>query len=79
MSFFQLILKRYELDDERKLKDWFTSGTTDLRVLAFSFDGQYSEEAIRQKLQRIGLLKEEQQLAALCSSSSKLKLPEVGD
>jgi hypothetical protein len=38
----------------------FKSGTTDLRVLAFSFDGKYSENAIYQKLLDLGLLKEEE-------------------
>ncbi len=39
---------------------WFKSGTTDLRILAFSFDGKYSENAIYQKLLERGLLKEEE-------------------
>lgn len=47
-------------DDERKLKDWYTSGTTDLGVLAFSFNGEYTEEAIRQKLIKLELVKEKQ-------------------
>ena len=60
----------------------FASGTTDLKVLASSFDGQYSEEAIRQKLLKFGLFKEEQkeqqqpQAAAPCCCSSKLELPD---
>jgi len=69
--------KPWPIEDERKLKDWFTSGTTDLEVLTFSFDGRYSQEAIRQKLIKFGLFKEEQQRpenAASCSS--KLELPD---
>ena len=75
--------KPWPIDDERKLKDWFTSGITDLGVLAFSFDNQYSEEAVRQKLIKLGLFKEEQQQSLLapgcCSSNDELPdaLPSV--
>ena len=74
--------KPWPVEDERKLKDWFTSGITDLRVLAFSFDGEYSEEAIRQKLIKFGLFREEQQqsrVAPGCCSSLELpkELPSV--
>jgi hypothetical protein len=70
--------KAWPVEDERKLKDWFTSGTTDIRVLAFSFDGQYSEVAIRLKLARLGLLKEDDDdlEESTSSSSSTLELPE---
>ena len=70
--------KPWPIEDERKLKDWFASGTTDLRVLAFSFDGEYSEQGIRQKLVRLGLLKEEVGTMELAPgpTSSKLKMPE---
>ena len=69
--------KAWPVEDERRLKDWFTSGTTDLRVLAFSFDGQYSEVAIRLKLARLGLLKEDDDELedSTRSSSSTLELP----
>jgi hypothetical protein len=69
--------KAWPVEDERKLKDWFTSGTTDIRVLAFSFDGQYSEVAIRLKLARLGLLKEDDDglVESTSSSSSTLELP----
>ena len=65
------------MEDERKLRDWFTSGTTDIRVLVFSFDGQYSEVAIRLKLARLGLLKEDDDGLedSTSSSSSTLELP----
>ena len=69
--------KPWPTEDEKKLIDWFKSGTTDLRVLAFSFDGLYSEEAIRQKLLNLDLLKEQQQQKnQCCCSSPTLKLPE---
>ena len=68
--------KPWPAEDEHKLKDWFSSGTTDLRVLAFSFDGHYTEEAIRQKLIKFDLLKEQQQPKKIdCCCSTKLELP----
>jgi hypothetical protein len=47
-------------------------------VLAFNFDGKYSEDAIRQKLIRLGLIKEEVvgQLKNGCTTTSKLELPD---
>ena len=68
--------KPWDLEDEKKLTSWFKSGTSDLRVLAFSLDGKYSEEGIRQKLIKLELLKEQQQRKNLCCCSSKLVLPE---
>jgi hypothetical protein len=68
--------KPWDLEDEKKLTSWFRSGTTNLRVLAFSFDGKYTEEAIRQKLINLDLLKEQQQSKNVCCCSSELKLPE---
>ena len=63
-------------EDEQRLTSWFRSGTSDLRVLAFSFEGKYTEEAIRQKLINLGLLREQQQLKNVCCCSSELELPE---
>ena len=68
--------KPWPVEDERKLKDWFTSGTTDLGVLAFSFDGRYSQNAIRQKLIRLGLLKVEQQQSENVCCTTTLALPD---
>jgi len=70
--------KPWPADDERKLKDWFTSGIQDIGVLVFSFDGRYTEQAVRHKLIRLGLLKEEegQSQIAPCPPSSELELPE---
>jgi hypothetical protein len=67
--------KPWPTEDEQKLSSWFHSGTADLRVLAFSFDGKYTENAIYQKLSDIGLLKEEEDCKPHFSSSSKLELP----
>jgi hypothetical protein len=70
--------KPWPIEDERKLKEWFTSGTTDLGVLASSFDGKYSENAIYQKLLDLGMIeKEEEETGKKCSSSSSfLELPD---
>jgi hypothetical protein len=67
--------KPWPTEDELKLRDWFSSGTTDLRVLAFSFDSQYTQEAIRQKLIKFGLLREQQQPKFDGCCSSKLEIP----
>jgi hypothetical protein len=67
--------KPWPLEDEKNLKTWFTRGTTDLRVLAFSLEGRYTEEAIRQKLIKLGLI-EQQQTAANRCCSSQLELPD---
>ena len=76
--------KPWPVDDEKRLKDWFTSGTKDLRVLAFSFDGKYSENAVYQKLLDLGLLREEEDRKNHSSSSTlalkrPLELPSVED
>lgn len=68
--------KPWPLDDEMRLKGWFTSGATNLRVIAFSLDGKYTENAIYQKLLDLGLLKEEEDRKKHSSSSPKLELPE---
>jgi hypothetical protein len=68
--------KPWSIEEEKNLTSWFRSGTTDLRVLAFSFEGKYTEEAIRQKLINLGLMREQQQLKNVCCCSSELELPE---
>ena len=68
--------KPWENEDEQKLISWYKSGTTNLRVLAFSFEGKYTENAIYQKLLDLGLLKEEEDSKRHFSSSSKIVLPE---
>ena len=69
--------KPWPAEDENKLRDWYQSGTTELRVLVFSFDGRYTEEAIRQKLLKFGLLKEQQQPKnSNCCCSTELTLPQ---
>jgi hypothetical protein len=66
--------KLWTTEEEEKLIGWFKSGTTNLRVLAFSFEGLYSEEDIRQKLLNL-VLSKEQQRKNQCCCSSKLQLP----
>jgi len=68
--------KPWENEDEQKLISWYKSGTTNLRVLAFSFEGKYTENAIYQKLLDLGLLKEEEDCKRHSSSSPKIVLPE---
>jgi len=43
------------------------------KPITSNFDGKYTEEAIRQKLIKTGLLKEEQQSKNGCCCSSKLE------
>ena len=69
--------KPWPPEDEKLLRNYFDF-TKDLRVIAFNFDGKYSEDAIRLKLIRLGLIKEEVvgQLKNGCTTTSKLDLPE---
>ncbi len=66
--------KPWPVEDEKCLKDWFTSGTRELGVLSFSFDGKYSENAVYQKLLDMGLLTEAEEDRKK-QSSTPLNLP----
>ena len=68
--------KPWPTEDEKNLKAWFTSGVTDFGVLAFNFDGRYTEEAVRQKLIKLQLIKEQQRSAANRCCSPELELPD---
>lgn len=70
--------KPWPAEDEQRLRQWFSSGTTNFSALVFAFEGRYTKEAIRQKLISFGLLKEQQQVQknACCCSSKPLELPE---
>jgi hypothetical protein len=46
--------KPWSLEDEKKLKDWINSGVS-VDALVFSFDGQYTKDAILKKADRLGL------------------------
>jgi hypothetical protein len=65
--------KPWPIEDERKLKDWYNSGTNELRVLAFSFENKYTENAVYQKLLDLGLLSDEDRKKH--SSSANVELP----
>ena len=68
--------KPWPPEDEKLLRNYFDF-TKDLRVIAFNFDGRYSENAIYQKLLDLGLIsKEEETRRKRSSSSTVLKLPE---
>jgi CRISPR/Cas system-associated endonuclease/helicase Cas3 len=68
--------KPWPPEDEKLLRNYFDF-TKDLRVIAFNFDGKYSEDAIRLKLIRLGLIKEVVgQLKNGCTTTSKLELPD---
>jgi hypothetical protein len=51
--------KPWPTGDEKLLRDWFSSGITDLTILFSKFGEKYSEEGIRQKLISNGLLNEQ--------------------
>ena len=72
--------KPWDLEDEKKLIDWYRSGVVSFRVLSFNFECKYSENAIYQKLLDLGILKEEEANAKKTTSSSstltvKLEMP----
>ena len=72
--------KPWDLEDEKKLIDWYRSGVVSFRVLSFNFEFKYSENAIYQKLLDLGILKEEEANAKKTTSSSstltvKLAMP----
>ncbi len=62
--------KPWPITDEKQLTDWFNTGTKDTRVLAFSFDGKYSENAIYQKLLDLGIIQKEEEAEKKGTSSS---------
>jgi hypothetical protein len=67
--------KPWPVDDEKRLKDWYTSGITDYAVLAFSLEFKYSQNAIYQKLLDLGLISREEEGGKICASSSFKDLP----
>jgi hypothetical protein len=58
----------------RKLKDWVTSGAS-VDTLVFSFDGQYTKDAIYKKIERLGLEVVDEEKHNL-STTTSLELPE---
>ena len=68
--------KPWEADDEKTLRKLFEEGAVDFGILASQFKGKYSSEGIRQKLIKLGLLKEQQHRPKkLRCCSCKLELP----
>ncbi len=51
--------KPWPNEDERLLRDLFSSGITDLDVLVAKFSEKYTREGVRQKLISFGMLKEQ--------------------
>ncbi len=68
--------KPWPIEDEKRLKNWYTSGITDYAVLAFSLEFKYRQNAIYQKLLDLGLMLREEEGGKICSSSFK-DLPSV--
>jgi hypothetical protein len=46
--------KPWSVEDEKKLKDWVNLGVS-VDAMVFSFDGQYTKDAILRKMGRLGL------------------------
>jgi hypothetical protein len=67
--------KPWSVEDEKKLIDWVTSGVS-VEALVFSFDGQYTKDAIYKKIERLGLEVVDEEKKNLSTTTSKLELPE---
>lgn len=69
--------KPWPTNDEKRLRELFESGSRDFGVLSAVFKGEYSENAVYQKLLDLGLISKEEEAKKKRSSSStaKLKLP----
>ena len=65
--------KPWSVEDEKKLKDWVTSGVS-VDALVFSFDGQYTKDAIYKKIERLGLEVVDEEKKNL-STTTSLQLP----
>ena len=65
--------KPWSVEDEKKLKDWVTSGVS-YDALVFSFDGQYTKDAIYKKIERLGLEVVDEEKKNV-SSTTTLELP----
>ena len=71
--------KPWSVEDEKKLKDWVTSGVS-VDALVFSFDGQYTKDAIYKKMERLGLEvvdEEKKKVRLLLLLSCPAELPSV--
>jgi hypothetical protein len=67
--------KPWSVEDEKKLKDWVTTGVS-VDALVFSFDGQYTKDAIYKKMERLGLeVVDEEKKNISTTTSLELELP----
>ena len=67
--------KPWSVEDEKKLKEWVTSGVS-VDALVFSFDGQYTKDAIYKKIERLGLeVVDEEKKNTSTTTSLELELP----
>ena len=67
--------KPWSLEDEKKFKEWITSGVS-VDALVFSFDGQYTKDAIYKKIERLGLEVVDEEKKTASTTTSKIELPE---
>jgi hypothetical protein len=65
--------KPWSVEDEKKLKDWVSSGVS-VDALVFSFDGQYTKDAIYKKIERLGL-EVVDEMKKNISTTTSLELP----
>jgi hypothetical protein len=65
--------KPWSVEDEKKLKDWVSSGVS-VDALVFSFDGQYTKDAIYKKIERLGLEVVDEEKKNV-STTTSLELP----
>jgi hypothetical protein len=65
--------KPWSVEDEKKLRDWVTSGVS-VDALVFSFDGQYTKDAIYKKIERLGLEVVDEEKKNI-STTTSLELP----
>ena len=67
--------KPWSAEDEKKLKDWVITSGVSVDALVFSFDGQYTKDAIYKKMERLGLEVVDEEKKNL-STTTSLELPE---
>ena len=67
--------KPWSLEDEKKLKDWIKSGVS-VDALVFSFDGQYTKDAILKKADRLGLEVVGVEKKITPTTTSNIEIPE---
>ena len=66
--------KPWSVEDEKKLKDWVNLGVS-VDAMVFSFDGQYTKDAIYKKIERLGLEVVDEEKKNI-STTTSLELPQ---